>query len=81
MDYDSIHTALDEEIETCDYCGAKYSLIVPTQAGHNEREDYYCPECQKRHYVRASLPIMMNNIRLIKPRTDGKTDRFSNTDL
>lgn len=79
MDYASTHTAMGEDAQTCENCGAEYLISVPKQSGHNEREEYYCPECNKKYYVRASLPI--NNIRLIKSRTDGKSDKYSNSNL
>lgn len=40
---------------------------------------YYCPECNKRYYKRASLPI--TNVRVIKPQIDGKTDKYINPDF
>ena len=43
---------------------------------NNEKEEYYCPECNKEFYARASLPI--RDVRVIKGRTDGKTDRYVN---
>lgn len=76
MDYASTFTTTEGHSQTCDYCGAEFSLTIPKQSGHNEREEYNCPECNKEYTVKASLPIMPSNIKLIKPRTDGKTDRI-----
>ncbi len=81
MDYAATITTTGGNSMTCDNCGAEFSVTYARQTGYNEREDYYCPECDKRFYVRASLPIMSQNIKLIKPRTDGKTDKFQNPDL
>jgi uncharacterized protein with PIN domain len=76
MDYASTKSYGDSTSHACDYCGAEIEVLVTKQTGHNEKEDYYCPECNKRFYKRASLPIM--NVNLIKPRTDGKTDKYQN---
>ena len=81
MDYAATIQTTDGNDYTCDNCGAEFSVTYARQTGHNEREDFYCPECDKRFYVRASLPIMSQNIRLTKPRTDGKTNKFQNPDL
>lgn len=61
---------------TCNNCGARLEVPVTMQDGHNEREDYNCPECDKRYYTRASLPII--NVQVVTPRTDGKTDKYQN---
>lgn len=61
---------------TCDNCGAELKVQITRQKGHNEMEEYYCPECDKEHKKRASMPI--RNVNVIKSRTDGKTDKFIN---
>lgn len=65
----------DSEEDICNYCGAKFRAIITRQPGHNEREDYNCPECDKQYFARASMPI---RVVLISKRTDGKTDKFNN---
>jgi predicted RNA-binding Zn-ribbon protein involved in translation (DUF1610 family) len=58
--------------ETCPHCGAVYEVIVPGQKGHEESEEYYCPECMYMNKTRASNSPQVT---LILSRTDGKTDK------
>ena len=61
--------------QTCDYCGCVFHMENQLQDGHNESEEYYCPECQKEYKIRAyNTPT----VTLISKRTDGKTDRYNN---
>ena len=39
----------------CNYCGAVFEVYIQTQAGHNEMEEYFCPECDNVYRTRASL--------------------------
>lgn len=57
--------------QTCDCCGAEFHVEVPGQKGHEESEEYHCPECYYEYRTRASNTP---SVRLISPRTDGKTD-------
>lgn len=66
----------DSTTHNCDNCGAELEVNFVKQTAHNEKEEYYCPECNKEFYARASLPI--RDVRVIKGRTDGKTDRYVN---
>jgi predicted RNA-binding Zn-ribbon protein involved in translation (DUF1610 family) len=63
----------DSDEHTCDYCGAVIATIITKQTAHNEREEYYCPECKKEYSAKASMPI---RVQLVSPRTDGRTDRY-----
>lgn len=56
-------------------CGAKFEVTVPGQVGHEEPEEYFCPECLFMYKTRASNTPA---VRLISPRTDGKTTKHSN---
>lgn len=56
--------------QTCDCCGAKFNVSVPGQKGHEESEEYYCPECRKEFRCRASNSP---RVTLISNRTDGLT--------
>ena len=68
--YDAAHGYIkDDFIQPCDVCGAKFRVVVPGQKGHEEPEEYYCPECGKEYYVRASNTP---SVTLISKRTDGK---------
>lgn len=66
----------ESSIHSCDYCGAEIEVNITKQSGHNEPEDYYCPECNKKFSTWASVPI--RDIVLLKKRTDGKNDRYQN---
>lgn len=75
MDIPSTIPYVDGHELTCDYCGAKMELTYQKQTGHNEREEFFCPQCHKEFHVRASLPP---NVKLLAPRTDGRNDRYPN---
>lgn len=49
--------------ETCEICNAIYLVSITKQDGHNEREEYSCPTCNKKNSERASLPIKVTLIR------------------
>ena len=59
-----------------DNCGAELEVNITLQKGHNEKEEYDCPECGMEFYSRAWLPI--RNVKVLMGRTDGKEDRFIN---
>lgn len=61
----------DDE-ETCTYCGAVFRVQVPGQKGHEEPEEYHCPECYTEYRTRASNTP---RVTLVSPRTDGRTTR------
>ena len=56
-------------VKECSY-GATFNVSVPGLEGHEESEEYFCPECLCMYTVRASNSP---TVRLISPRTDGKT--------
>lgn len=58
--------------QACDLCGAVFQVTVPGQKGHEEPEEYYCPECNAEYKVRAS---MSPRVRLLAPRADGKAGK------
>lgn len=55
--------------QTC-HCGAVFEVNVPGQVGHEESEEYYCPECGCEYKTRASNSP---RVTLKSKRTDGKT--------
>jgi hypothetical protein len=63
-------------IQSCAYCGARFQVLVSRQPGHDEEEDYGCPECSKGYTVAAALPPL---VRLLAPRSDGKSDMYQET--
>jgi hypothetical protein len=52
---------------TCE-CSAVLKIVHTRQMGHNDREYFNCPECNSKHYIRASLPILSHQITVIKPK-------------
>jgi Zn finger protein HypA/HybF involved in hydrogenase expression len=60
----------EEFTQTCDCCGAVFRVVVPGQKGHEEPEEYYCPECDKEYKCRASNSPTVS---LVSNRTDGLT--------
>jgi DNA-directed RNA polymerase subunit RPC12/RpoP len=52
--------------QTCS-CGAIFEVVAPGQKGHEESEEYRCPECSAIYTIRASNTP---RVRLISPRTD-----------
>jgi DNA-directed RNA polymerase subunit RPC12/RpoP len=61
---------------SCAYCGARLRVMA-TRAPHgDQREEYGCPECGKRYEIEAEAEP---EVRLLRPRTDGKDDRYQET--
>ncbi len=75
MNYDAVYGHSESFEKHCDYCGAEFRVHVPRQAGHEESEEYFCPECKKMYKTRASNSPSTT---IINKRTDGKTDRYVN---
>lgn len=73
-DWTGTHSYADKDFnEKCDYCGCIFRVQNQLQDGHNEIEEYCCPECGKEYKIRAcNTPT----ITLISKRTDGRTDLF-----
>lgn len=61
--------------ETCDFCGCKFRVQVELQDGHNESEEYYCPDCHKEYRTRACITPRVTKM---SGRTDGKTIKYKN---
>lgn len=54
MDWTATHSYLESDhIEECSNCGCKFRVKIYKQAGHNDTEEYYCPNCRKEFKVRA----------------------------
>lgn len=54
MDWASTHQYLEHSgEEICENCGRKFKIRIFRQKGHDETEEYQCPHCQKKYYVRA----------------------------
>ena len=57
----------DKYTEKCEVCGAIYNVEVIGQNGHEETEEYKCPECNSVHTIRASRSPIVS---LVSKRTD-----------
>jgi hypothetical protein len=55
-DWAARNSYLDNEDEMRCECGCLFKVIIFKQDGHNEREEYYCPDCNKEYSAMASLP-------------------------
>jgi len=61
---------------SCVYCGARFRVMASHVPQRGRSEDYACPECGK-HYETES--IAEPQVHLLKPRSDGKKDRYQET--
>ena len=62
--------------KSCAYCGARFIVQVPHGPFADRLEEYGCPECGKRYETGAAHAP---KVKLLKPRGDGKTDRYQDT--
>lgn len=63
-------------VQSCAYCGARFTVFVSRERGGVDHEGYACPECEKSYTTHAALEPMVS---LLSPRSDGKTDRYQET--
>jgi DNA-directed RNA polymerase subunit RPC12/RpoP len=62
--------------KSCLYCGARFRVLASHLSRQDVPEAYACPECGKHYEIEsAALP----EVQLLKPRTDGKHDRYQET--
>jgi|GEM_PF-3193330 len=64
-----------DKVEVCNFCGCTFRVKVMKQDGHNEWEEYYCPECHQEFRAFASLSPVVTKV---SSRTDGKTVKYEN---
>ena len=62
--------------KTCAYCGALFRVELSRRSGGNSERMYECPECGKHYEV---LSALAPKVRLISPRSDGKTGGYQET--
>jgi len=62
--------------KTCAYCGARFRVLATHLADDPHRESYDCPECGKTYEVEAAGEPQ---VQLLRPRSDGKSDRYQET--
>ena len=59
--------------EICNFCGCIFRVQTQRQDGHNESEEYYCPECDNEFHTYACMSPLVT---LISKRTDGRTCKY-----
>ncbi len=62
--------------KSCVYCGARLRLLALLVPEENRTQDYDCPECGKTYELQAAAEPQ---VRVLRPRTDGKDDRYQET--
>ena len=62
--------------KSCAYCGARFRVLASRVPEHDQPEEYACPECGKRYETDAAIEP---EVLLLKPRSDGKHDRYQET--
>jgi hypothetical protein len=66
--------SLDVFERSCGYCGARFRVL--TSHEHPHREAYACPECDRHYETQADGTP---EVQLVRPRSDGKDDRYQET--
>jgi predicted RNA-binding Zn-ribbon protein involved in translation (DUF1610 family) len=61
--------------QSCAYCGARFRVLA-TRLPAEDAQTYACPECGKSYEVEAAAEPQ---VQLLRPRTDGKNDRYQET--
>lgn len=62
--------------KTCGYCGARFRVLATQGRDTAHSEEYACPECGKSYRTQAAGEP---DVRLLQPRSDGKSDRYQDT--
>ena len=62
--------------QSCAYCGARFRVLASHVGEGLHRESYACPECGKRYETEADAEP---EVQLLRPRRDGKDDRYQET--
>jgi hypothetical protein len=62
--------------KTCGYCGARFRVLASRRGDSDADQEYGCPECGKSYRTEA---LTEPEVRLLRPRSDGKNDRYQET--
>jgi len=62
--------------KSCDFCGAKLEVTAAEFAGEPQPHTWLCPQCGKNHELVSTGPP---HVRVLAPRTDGRTHRYEET--
>jgi hypothetical protein len=60
----------------CDFCGARLEITAAEFASEPQPHSYVCPQCGKHHEIVTTGPP---HVRVLAPRTDGRTGGYSQT--
>jgi NAD-dependent SIR2 family protein deacetylase len=61
---------------SCGYCGARFRVLATHARDDPHQEPYSCPECGKSYATEAAGEP---EVQLLRPRSDGKDDRYQET--
>ncbi|HUR89644.1 MAG TPA: hypothetical protein VMZ74_11200 [Ramlibacter sp.] len=62
--------------KVCDYCGAKLEISSVARHGDPHPYHYACGQCGKGYEISSFAPP---HVRVLAPRTDGKSDSYQQT--
>ena len=62
--------------KSCVYCGARFRVLATHVPDDPHREEYACPDCGKTYEAEATGEP---EVQLLRPRNDGKSDRYQET--
>ena len=62
--------------KSCAYCGARFRVLASHLPRQDVPEAYACPECGKHYEMESAAEP---EVQLLRPRTDGKFDRYQET--
>jgi hypothetical protein len=60
----------------CVYCGARFRVLATQRSDADHAEAYSCPDCGKSYRTQA---LIDPEVRLLRPRSDGRVDRYQDT--
>jgi DNA-directed RNA polymerase subunit RPC12/RpoP len=62
--------------KSCAYCGARFRVLATHAPDDPHQEEYACPECGKSYATEAAGEP---EVQLLRPRTDGRRNRYEDT--
>jgi hypothetical protein len=62
--------------KACDYCGARLEVTAAEVGGEPRAHTYACPQCGKHDDVDTTGTP---RVRVLAPRTDGRTSQYAQT--
>jgi DNA-directed RNA polymerase subunit RPC12/RpoP len=62
--------------KSCAYCGARFRVLATQGPYESVEAQYECPDCGKGYRIEGADDP---EVQLLRPRTDGKNDRYQET--